>query len=200
MGGTCPSGGVCAAGEVSCHPTGCGDGVPEGMEECDDGSLAVMDGCDASCRLEPQMPARAGCPAAPMQLAPIPGGRLGAVGFAATDTPTGTALGPYSPTSCPSDLMRAGVHYWVHVPPGSSMRVEGYARRAQTLRVFRGVCGSRTGAAVEVACAATLPGEFVIQLTTETSGLSGDYEIVQQAEYTGALGHDGAIRVYVTPP
>ncbi|MFK7991686.1 MAG: fibro-slime domain-containing protein [Sandaracinaceae bacterium] len=33
-------------------PTVCGDGVVEGLEECDDGNTTTLDGCEAFCRIE----------------------------------------------------------------------------------------------------------------------------------------------------
>ena len=48
-----PGGTTC---DTSCHlPTGpakCGNGVREAGEQCDDGNLTNLDGCDASCKLE----------------------------------------------------------------------------------------------------------------------------------------------------
>jgi cysteine-rich repeat protein len=38
---------------VSSLPLVCGDGIPAGPEECDDGNMFPGDGCDAECRLEP---------------------------------------------------------------------------------------------------------------------------------------------------
>jgi len=36
-------------------PPGCGNGVREGIEQCDDGNTQNLDGCDASCRFELSM-------------------------------------------------------------------------------------------------------------------------------------------------
>lgn len=36
---------------------GCGDGVPDPLEDCEDGNTTPGDGCDSSCQLEPSIPA-----------------------------------------------------------------------------------------------------------------------------------------------
>lgn len=45
---------VVNAGLPPCPPTGavCGDGMPAGAEECDDGNASACDGCSPSCRVE----------------------------------------------------------------------------------------------------------------------------------------------------
>ncbi|MEM9073305.1 MAG: DUF4215 domain-containing protein [Myxococcota bacterium] len=43
---------VCPPGE-DCRATTCGDGVPEGTEDCDDGNLLIGDGCTPLCTREP---------------------------------------------------------------------------------------------------------------------------------------------------
>ncbi|MDP9033190.1 MAG: DUF4215 domain-containing protein, partial [Myxococcota bacterium] len=37
-----------------CHATVCGDGKPEGFEQCDDGNLIPYDGCSPTCTIEPK--------------------------------------------------------------------------------------------------------------------------------------------------
>ncbi|HET9622966.1 MAG TPA: hypothetical protein VFP84_16455 [Kofleriaceae bacterium] len=51
-GQACTSNGgtVCNAG--ACAAPGCGDGKLEGAEECDDGDVKNLDGCDSACKLE----------------------------------------------------------------------------------------------------------------------------------------------------
>lgn len=49
---TCPSGARCALNQPVCILDGCGDGVLEGEEQCDDGNLVSGDGCSAHCNLE----------------------------------------------------------------------------------------------------------------------------------------------------
>lgn len=44
---------VCDTPGEPCVPTECGDGVPEGTEQCDDGNLDVGDGCTPFCTAEP---------------------------------------------------------------------------------------------------------------------------------------------------
>ncbi len=39
--------------DLSLTPAVCGNGVVEGMEQCDDGGTAADDGCDPTCKLEP---------------------------------------------------------------------------------------------------------------------------------------------------
>jgi cysteine-rich repeat protein len=41
---------VCVAG--ACQPPGCGDGVREAGEQCDDGNKLSLDGCDSACQFE----------------------------------------------------------------------------------------------------------------------------------------------------
>lgn len=48
--GTPCSGGVCESG--ACVPSQCGNGVLEAGEQCDDGNLFDLDGCDSSCKYE----------------------------------------------------------------------------------------------------------------------------------------------------
>ena len=48
----CPSGARCALHQPACILDGCGDGVVEGEEQCDDGNLVSGDGCSAQCKLE----------------------------------------------------------------------------------------------------------------------------------------------------
>lgn len=51
MNGTpCGNGGTCQGG--TCTQPVCGDGVRSGTEQCDDGNLTNLDGCDASCKFE----------------------------------------------------------------------------------------------------------------------------------------------------
>jgi cysteine-rich repeat protein len=53
-GETCEPPGT-ATCDASCHeivPIVCGDGLRDGAEQCDDGNLVNLDGCDASCRFE----------------------------------------------------------------------------------------------------------------------------------------------------
>ncbi|MGA2448664.1 MAG: DUF4215 domain-containing protein [Polyangiaceae bacterium] len=42
-----------ATSQADCHVTVCGDGTPEGAEECDDGNLRPYDGCSPWCKIEP---------------------------------------------------------------------------------------------------------------------------------------------------
>src|SRR5690606_23930018 len=37
------------SGSLACVPTGCGNGVVDGNEDCDDGNLVDGDGCQATC-------------------------------------------------------------------------------------------------------------------------------------------------------
>jgi cysteine-rich repeat protein len=46
-------------------PPGCGNGVAEGGEECDDGNTTSFDGCSASCALETKAALCAGVPSVP---------------------------------------------------------------------------------------------------------------------------------------
>ena len=48
---TIDAGWVCIANV--CHQTVCGDGIPEGNEQCDDHNLVPYDGCSPSCAVEP---------------------------------------------------------------------------------------------------------------------------------------------------
>ena len=64
---TCGDGSMCTSSTVACQPPGtptcsamcatispavCGDGVIQGMEQCDDGNKHDLDGCDSSCNYE----------------------------------------------------------------------------------------------------------------------------------------------------
>ncbi len=51
--GQCARGTRCHPLRGVCAPTGCGDGVLEDGERCDDGNTTAGDGCDATCALEP---------------------------------------------------------------------------------------------------------------------------------------------------
>jgi len=44
---------VCETPGEACEPTTCGDGIPEGTEQCDDDNLDVGDGCTPYCTAEP---------------------------------------------------------------------------------------------------------------------------------------------------
>ena len=51
---------VCPTPGQSCQRTDCGNGVPEGSEQCDDGNSNMGDGCTPFCRKEPSCPAAGG--------------------------------------------------------------------------------------------------------------------------------------------
>lgn len=51
LGETCepPNSGTC---DAACHAIACGDGVRAGDEQCDDGNMTNLDGCDSACKFE----------------------------------------------------------------------------------------------------------------------------------------------------
>lgn len=70
----CQFGAVCRAGV--CVAATCGDGVPEGSEECDDGDLDETDACLSDCHLRPQGPGGPSCAEAQrVELADTPTGQ-----------------------------------------------------------------------------------------------------------------------------
>ena len=54
------NGWVCPTPGQACQRTTCGNGMPEGSEQCDDGNNDLGDGCTPYCRLEPSCPAAGG--------------------------------------------------------------------------------------------------------------------------------------------
>lgn len=59
-GNLCGPGLVCRNG--LCTVPACGDGIPEGAEECDDGNLKNRDGCSSTCKIErPECNSAADC-------------------------------------------------------------------------------------------------------------------------------------------
>jgi fibro-slime domain-containing protein len=54
------NGWVCPAAGQPCVRTSCGNGMPEGSEQCDDGNNDTGDGCSHLCRREPVCPAAGG--------------------------------------------------------------------------------------------------------------------------------------------
>ncbi len=57
----------CAGTDVECvcPVEGCGNGILEGSEECDDGNTARFDGCDQSCSHETNLSTHTHCPGGP---------------------------------------------------------------------------------------------------------------------------------------
>lgn len=80
-----------APAPASCAPAVCGNGVVEGIEECDDGGTTSGDGCSNACRLEDASALCAGVPS-------TPGTALATVRVAAgLDAPVHVAAPPLDP-------------------------------------------------------------------------------------------------------
>jgi len=61
---TLEDGFTCEVAGEPCQPTDCGDGIPEGTEQCDDANNDLGDGCNPFCQAEPlceQGPCRSQC-------------------------------------------------------------------------------------------------------------------------------------------
>lgn len=52
--------------DVTYIPEACGDGILQGLEQCDDGNTTSGDGCTADCKQEPMPPATDACPGLPI--------------------------------------------------------------------------------------------------------------------------------------
>ncbi len=192
-GSACAEGLVCDATSGQCRATECGDGTPEGAEECDDGNLDPLDGCSPACALEDQGGGGDGCPGATLRLVPTP---TGYAGYA-----TGTTAGHDDDTdaaTCGGVFMSPDVRYELSSPISGRMSIT-FGRIGSwdpALRLHAGACGGTLVSSPVITCRSSATTPFPWTLSASVS--SGPHTITID-EGLGRTGGAYTLYVSVTP-
>lgn len=172
--------------ELSTSPRVCGNLRLDGGEQCDDGNVDLLDGCDASCQLEP-FPTWGACATAPELTFAVEGGRSVAKVHSGNANLIHTKSDPTRTTSHTLDCNSVGPDAWYRVVAPANGSITAYIPSA----TFNSVIGIRRAClpdpplANELACQDTETGVLGGQRATAPVVAGETYWVIVDAHNTG---------------